>query len=381
MVFQSDGKIIILTGANDAANTFRNALVRFTADGQLDWSFGSGGFVYITWSAPRPGLAGRLAKQIVNGEERFVIAGGDNCSSGPCLRAERYTTSGTRDTTFGTGGVTTINTGWNFINALAIQSDQKVLIGGGANPIVRLNANGTADTGFGKNGISATKSGIGINVLKVLSNGKILSAGYISAGTTNNFGIGRFNTNGTLDTTFGTSGKTSVDFAGKNDIAVDLTVDAAGKILVCGEAVFTNTVPAASGYDAALIRLNTNGTLDTTFGTGGKTSLNIGGAQDLFTSVSIRANGQIVLTGEGRLPGNKADVLTARYNTNGTLDTTFGFGGWNLTDIYGGYDTGRKGLIQIDGSCSCEKFVIGASASPNVASPTPQYVVGLRYIL
>jgi uncharacterized delta-60 repeat protein len=385
MVIQGDGKILVLAGARDTnaqgVFTFSGALVRFMADGSIDAAFGTGGFLYLTWDAPK-GSPMKIAKQVVNGEERYVIAGADNCSSGPCVRAERYTAAGARDNTFGTGGVTTINTGtWNMVNAVAIQGDQKILIGGLTNPIVRLNANGTADTGFGKKGISATKSGIGIYALKVLSNGKILAAGTIWAGTANKFSVGQFNSNGTLDTTFGTGGKTSVYFAGKNDFAIDLTVDAAGKILVCGEATLTDTVPAASGYDAALVRLSPNGTLDTTFGAGGKTTLDIGGAQDEFTTVSIQANGQIVLTGEGRLPGHKADVLIARYNTNGTLDTTFGFGGWNLTDIYGGYDSGRTGLIQIDPSCLCEKFVVAAVGSANVAWPTPQYIVGLRYML
>ena len=340
MVIQSDGKIVMLATANDAANTFRNALVRFTADGSIDASFGTGGFAYITWSAPVARIAGNLAIQVVNGEQRFVVSGADDCPTGPCLRVERYTSSGTRDSTFGSGGTTIVKTGWGGA-ALAIQSDQKVLAGG-EDSMVRLNANGKADTSFGKNGIATTKSGISIKTLEVLSNGKILAAGYIANGSTNDFAIARFNTNGTLDTTFGTGGKTSVDFVGKNDLATDLTVDAAGRILVCGEAMFADTVPAASGYDAALIRLNANGQLDTTFGIGGKTSLDIGGAQDEFSSVSIQGDGKIVLTGEGRLPGITADVLTARYTENGTLDMTFDSDGWNLTDIYGSYDQRTK---------------------------------------
>lgn len=388
MVFQSDGKIVMLTLARDTAVTFKNALVRFTASGSIDGSFADGGFRYITWNAPNTGGgAAKFSIQTVNGEERFVVAGGDKCGTANCVRVERYKTDGTLDTAFGTGGVTLMPAAAWTANVIAIQpADQKILLAGsmsGPSPVARLNADGTPDTSFGPNGISATKSGIGIAELEVLSSGKIVAAGYFASKKSNDFAVARFNPNGTLDTAFGTGGKTIFDFANNsNDFVGDMAVDSAGNILICGESLFPNSRPVTpTGYDAVLIRLTANGTLDPTFGTGGKaTPLNIGNLQDYFESVSVlQASGKIVLTGEGRLAGNNAnaDILTARYNSNGTLDTTYHSTGWNLTDIYGSYDAGDRGLIQYDPACSCEKFVVAAYAQSSLGT----YMVGLRYIL
>ena len=379
MVFQSDGKIVILAYVSDTPTTFRGALVRFTADGSLDASFGSGGFAYITWG---PGGASKLAIQTVNGEERFVVAGSE-CGSG-CTRVERYTKWGVLDTTFGTGGATSLNVAWA-PSAVAIQSDQKILLAGGTNSILRLKSNGTADTTYGPNGVSTTNPGMNIRALEMLSSGKVLAGGETWNGTSWDFALFRFNTNGKLDTTFGTKGRTSVDFAGKLDIVSDLTVDASGKILVSGEAIYVDTTPYPKGFDAVMIRLKSDGKLDTTFGSGGKTApLNLGDLQDYFAAVSVQSNGKIVLTGESRLAGNNANanILTARYNANGTLDTSYQGTGWNLTEFYGSYDTGIKGTVRLDPTCNCQKFVVAGVAYTDASNAyADRYIALLRYSL
>lgn len=269
MVTQSDGKVVMLVTAKDAANTMSAVLVRLTADGGIDAAFGSGGQATVGWGTPNYCIPNNLAIQTVSGEQRFVVAGTGKCAAGNTMRVERYRNSGALDTTFGSGGATVVNTSGIDL-AMAIQSDQKILLTSGSqayNPLVRLKANGTADTSFGPNGISKTKAGIGIKKLKVLSNGKILGSGWCSNGSNYDFVVWRFNSNGTLDKTFGWQGWTLVDFAGFNDFAYGLAVDAAGKILVSGNAGDTPT-----SRHGVLIRLTSNGQLDPTFGIGGKTA-------------------------------------------------------------------------------------------------------------
>jgi len=382
MVMQSDGKIVVLAGAKDQDNTFSGVLVRFTADGSIDAAFGNGGFAYLAWGTPNYCLPQKLAIQMVSGEERFVVVGAGGCGVAPGIRVERFTEWGEPDTTFGSGGVTTVNAVWNPQDfSIAIQSDQKILLAGGANPMVRLKANGTADTTFGPNGISKTNSGIVIKKIATLSSGKIIAAGYASNGSNYDFAAVRFNSSGTLDTAFGKRGKTLVDFASKNDVATGMAVDAAGKIIISGGAGNQNNLPAGS-YRAALIRLRSDGKLDTTFGAGGKSAPL--SSSFSFGSVALQANGKIVVTGSGVPVVSASDILTARYKTNGTIDTAYHGDGWNITDIYGSDDSAVGGVIRIDPSCNCEKFVI---AGHTLTEPytglymNPRYILGIRYVL
>jgi uncharacterized delta-60 repeat protein len=378
MVFQSDGKIVMVANAGDGTGTFRSALVRFTADGSLDASFGNGGFAYVSWSTP--GIPTSMALQVINGQDYFLLAGGD---SNEKIRCERFTSAGELDTSFGSGGVASVATGGVAAHAVAVQADQKILLSGGEFPVARLNANGTPDTTYGPGGVSRTNTGILIRNLRVTASGKVLIVGDVVGakvkGTAyRDFAVARLNDNGTVDTTFGSRGKSVIDFAGKNDLGIDVAVDSTGKLVVCGEAEIA--VAQVSGYDAALLRLTANGQLDTTFGTAGKTTLDLGGHQDEYASIAIQANGKILVTGEGRLPGNNADILTARYNSNGTLDTSFNSVGWAVKDFFGTYDHGSTGLIQIDPTCACEKYVIAGMAYAD-PSTSLQDIVGLRYLL
>ena len=374
------GELVGLATATDDPNTFRNVLVRVTADGALDSTFGMSGYVYIPWTAPNSGVATKMAVQSMpDFSERILIAGGTACGGKTCTRVERYTASGDLDLSFGTNGVTILQADTSYSGAILILPDGKIVVGGGLNPLVRLNADGTPDTNFGPGGVSRTKPSVAVQTLELQNDGKIIAAGTISAGNTNNFGIARYDSAGRLDTSFGSSGKTSIDFAKLNDIAIDVAVDEFGRILVCGEATYAKTNPAAVGYDAVIVRLTPSGKLDGTFGSGGKTRLDIGGAQDEFTSIALQADGRIVVAGEGRYPGAKADVLTARYTADGQLDSTYSDDGWNLTDLSGNYDSGQSALLQYDTECGCVKLVVGALA--NGATNAPSYHAMLRYML
>ena len=383
MVFQSDGKIVVLARAHDTAGSFQAVLVRYTANGQLDATFASGGFLYIPAEAYPATFARRLIKQNIGGQEKFVVASGDKCSGVDCIRVLRYTTGGTLDESFGTGGVSTLTYPGLFITAAAVQADQKLLFGSPQRPLVRLNANGSPDSSFGSNGIATfNDSRMLISTMVARPDGTILTCGSYIGGPSPDFYVARFTSNGRSDGSFGSQGKTVIDFAGLDDSASGLTVDTAGRIIAVGSANIAGPMSAPEGLDAVIVRLTSKGSLDRTFGTNGRTSfLDIGGGEDSFRTAAIQSDGKIVASGKGSLLANSTDILVARYNANGTLDPTFHGDGWNLTDIYGAGDKGMAELLQADTACSCTKLVVAGTALTGAADVSPQYIVGLRYNL
>ena len=146
----------------------------------------------------------------------------------------------------------------------------------------------------------------------------------------------RYNTNGSVDSTFGTGGKVKTDFFGWDDFVSGLAVGADGKILLAGRA--TNG-GSASDYDFALARYNSNGSLDSSFGSGGKVTTDFSSTRDLPQTMAVQPDGKIVVAGsclDTRLFFNSA---LARYNTDGSLDFTFGNGGKVITSVEGGIET------------------------------------------
>src|SRR5215475_2173768 len=125
---------------------------------------------------------------------------------------------------------------------------------------------------------------------------------------------------GTLDASFGTGGKVTTDIAHSPDGAIALVRQADEKFVVAGNSYINGH------FDFALARYNSNGGFDTTFGTGGKVTTDIGSPYEEVTSVALQPDGKIVVAG-GAVLGLFNDFVLVRYNTNGALDITFGTGG------------------------------------------------------
>src|SRR5262245_31488051 len=130
----------------------------------------------------------------------------------------------------------------------------------------------------------------------------------------------RLLTAGALDVTFGTGGTALVDVAGGNDQAAAVAIQGDGKLVLAGTAFNSSN----NTNDFALVRLNANGSLDTTFGTNGKATADFAGAgasatTDQASAVALQSDGKIVVVGS-----SGADFAVARFNANGSLDTTFG---------------------------------------------------------
>ncbi len=187
------------------------------------------------------------------------------------------------------------------------------------------------------------------------------------------WGVARYNTDGTLDSTFGTGGKVTTDFFGLRDQANDVAIQSDGKIVVAGYA----RTPTRSD-DFALARFNTNGSLDSSFGTGGLVNTDVVPtsfvSQDQADSVKIQTDGRIVVTGftdsrAGQLSADQYDFSVARYLTNGTPDATFNpspppllpSSPGTLRIDFGQMDIPEAVAVEVDG-----KYVVaGSTNAPN----------------
>ncbi len=305
--------------------------------GSLDTSFGIGGMVLTD------GIGEAFAAALQSNGD-IVAAGG---LSGSIVVA-RYNPGGSADATFGSNGVvsTSLGTGMDQAEGVAIQPDGKIVVAGftqGATTgldfaVLRYNSNGTLDTTFGKGGIVTTDfDGLDDQAADVVlqSDGKIVVGGTatISANTTD-FAVVRYNTDGSLDTSFGTGGKVTT-FVGQFPTAERLALQSDGKIILVG----------GSGFE--LVRYNPNGTLDTSFGTGGIVSVL---PDSIAEDVAIRTNGSIVVGGTLTNGTSNTDFQIAQFLPNGTLDSSFGSGGITTTAFNGADATAFALTMQSDGS-------------------------------
>ncbi|MEX2316804.1 MAG: hypothetical protein WD669_06610, partial [Pirellulales bacterium] len=194
----------------------------------------------------------------------------------------------------------------------------------------------------------------------IAGNTKILVAGIIQttgSALQQNFGVARYNLDGTLDTSFGVSGLATIDFALSQDNAFDMVVDSLGRIIVVGSA----SIPTSA---IGVARLTVNGALDNSFSGDGKATAEPAGVGGTYTprGVALQSDGKIVVVGTRQAVGlNTQNFLTVRFEDDGDLDTTFNGTGAVQTDFSSG--TGRDNAfavaIQSDG-----KIIVGGSAQP-----------------
>ncbi|MBI5759431.1 MAG: hypothetical protein HZA46_13005 [Planctomycetales bacterium] len=238
---------------------------------------------------------------------------------------------------------------------------------------VRLNTDGTLDESFGSFGtVSTTVPGWLTSKafdVAIQADGKILVGGISLVGLDTSSGryafeIVRYNTNGTVDTSFGSNpqwpGFVLLELGRQFNVATSLALSpVTGKIAVAGYVDDTPLQTDNGDRDLALIQLNANGTVDSGFDSDGIVITDVGGFDDQVFDVTYDANEKIVVAGRGGT-ATGSDFLLARYNTNGSLDTSFGdlSTGWALADLGAG-DTATSLAIQPDG-----RIVIGGYVDP-----------------
>lgn len=263
------------------------------------------------------------------------------------------------DSTFGTFGIvkTIINAGKDHCVALAIQTDGKIVAVGHTNPgtgkdfmIARYNTNGTLDNSFGTNGVVVTQIGISddqATSIKIQSNGKIVVAGYVTNNSKKDFAVVRYNTDGTLDSSFGVNGIVNTSMSIYDDEARSVNLQNDGKIVVVGNSYI---------YAISIARYETNGMLDSTFGISGKviTLFNDtqGNGRANSNCSAIQTNGKIIIAGSISAMGQ--DFMLLRYNTDGEIDSSFGNNGMVRTAFAANYNDWINAMVlQPDGKIVC----------------------------
>jgi len=309
----------------------------WASDGVLDTTFNSpDGFVL--WDGGSGYDRGRdIALQ---SDGKILVTGYMTNGTDDDIMVIRYNPDGTLDTGFGTNGAY-IYDGGNGTDdgyAIAIQPDDKILLAGESSNgsdsdviVIRLDADGDPDSSFGTNGIYTYDGGSGYDAiidLLVQPDGSIVMCGSTNNGTDNNLMVMRLNADGALDTTFGTNGVTVCHVGNSHDFGLRLTLQNDGDILVTGGS------DNGSNYDIIVARFNTNGTLDTGFGTNGIVFYD-GGDYDRGYGIATNSNGSILVTGVRTQPGQKTtdyDIPVICFDSNGNLDTSFGNNGIVLYD-------------------------------------------------
>ncbi|MBA4015842.1 MAG: hypothetical protein C0483_01505 [Pirellula sp.] len=343
---QADGKLIVVGNSlfSSSSNNY-STIVRYNVDGTLDTSFGAEG-AYVTATGIR------LTAVKLTADGRILLAGEQNTST----YVTRLTAAGTLDTSFGLNGVRTVSTGNTAINAsfntsLAIAGDGSIAVakysstaGAYKAAVVRLTAGGSLDTSFGGGPGYVLVSFLGSldtpSDLAFQADGKIVVVGTTNSGqgSTNDYFVARLTSNGALDTTFNVTGFTRVNVGTSTtsaDTASRVAIQTDGKIVVSG----------SSSADFSLIRLNSNGTLDTTFDADGKVTTNISGT-DAGAALALQADGKIVVGGSA---ASGTDLAIARYTSAGALDTTFGTAGKATYSISTGLAESISAML-LDGS-------------------------------
>jgi uncharacterized delta-60 repeat protein len=288
---------------------------------------------------------------------------------------------GALDPTFGVGGkvLSDIQRSTDIANAVAVQPDGKLVVVGQTYQnndfsdedfvVTRYNTDGTLDKTFGFRGkvrtdfpgLAAVPSSVVIQ-----SDGKIVVAGGAFPLFTflGNFKVVRYNPNGSLDTSFGDHGIVTTTFPVGGSYAYAVALQADGKIIVAGTD-FVNFDPGEpSDTDFAVARYNPDGTADATFGNGGQVTTDFVGQEDDVFAVLIQPDGKIVAVGSANNAATYYDFAAVRYLSNGAIDTTFGVAGKVTTD-FGARDFDRpySAALQADGSIVAAGFAISANGT------------------
>lgn len=345
---QNDGKIVIAGTIGSYDNQLNQisgiGIVRYKSNGTLDSTFGTFGTVcYLD--------LGEFHSLAIQGDSKLVVAG----FKGSNFILSRFNPDGTNDNSFGDSGTVNNSSIIGLAFAVAIQKNDGKIIVAGINgsqfALARYNINGGIDNSFGTNGIVNTLIGnykCFANSVVIQNDGKIVAGGFSYNGTANNFALARYNTDGTLDSTFGNSGKLTT-IIGNDSRCNQLILQTDNKIVAAGQSY--------DGIESTfcLTRYNKNGILDNSFGTGGKVTTSFGTSNCIANSIAIQNDGKIIAGGEVR--NGPPSFALARYNNSITgINETINEE--NILEIYPNPNNGILSYRNQNDNSGCTKIEI-----------------------
>ncbi|MCB1035685.1 MAG: hypothetical protein KDD47_17825 [Acidobacteria bacterium] len=339
-----DGRVAVAGSVDTGVGGFDFGVTVLFPDGSLDSSFGGDGRVTVGFD-----LGGTLGDFVtavaVQADGKIVVAGSVAVDPTPNLDfgVVRLNADGSLDTSFDGDGRAVIpfdvfGSLQDLPQAIALQADGKILVAGFADTdvfpandedfaVARLNSDGSLDLSFDGDGKALISFGPGRDNaygLLVQSDGKIVVSGEVS-NETFDFGVARLNSDGSLDTSFSGDGKAAASFGMGNGQDQGKAVAQDGS----GRLVVVGSVSNGTDWDFGIVRFLPNGTLDSTFDGDGLAlvAFDLGEDSDIASEVAITEGGGIVVAGRAfRTPSN-TDYAIARLTENGGLDTAFGTAG------------------------------------------------------
>lgn len=313
---QQDGKIV--AAGNTNSNTF--LLMRFTADGVVDSTFGANGRVVTTFT----GKTASGNAMAIQADDKIVVAG----NVGADIGVARYTANGALDATFGASGIRIVNfdaAALETANAVLVQPNGQILVGGATQTgptgqflLLRLTSTGNISTTFGNGGRITLMPRQTYNIIYGLTlqgDGKIVAVG-LAKFTQSAFGIARFSKTGQPDSSFGTNGIVVHQFTTTNEEARDVAVQADGKLVVAGN------INDLGSLQAAMVRLKSEGGVDSTFDYDGEVRSGQNNGSFAY-SIAIQPDAKIVLGGYNYKAPTGNDFEVFRFNSPSVLPVTF----------------------------------------------------------
>jgi len=343
---------------------------RLFAAGDLDLSFGGGKIVQDFLHGNDFGFA-----VAVQSDNKVIVAGSVATATdrGNDFGVVRFNADGTLDTTFGTGGmvVTDLGSQSDGAYAVAVQPDGKIVVAGQTDSpststdfaVVRYNSDGSLDSGFGSSGIAITDFAGDSDqpaAMQLTSDGQIVVAGSSIVNGLPQFAVARYTSSGALDASFSGDGLATAEFTSGYSQAKSLAVMPDGSIVLAG----TLTDFSGIGSDYAAAHFLFDGTFDTSFGNGGWAKIDLGGDSETAYSIAAQSDGKLVLAGESFNSDTQQDDFgIVRLTSGGQLDASFGSSGIVFTDFGNDFDQASAVAVQKDG-----KIVVAGVAAVNGVS-------------
>ncbi len=352
----SAGKIVAVGSTyNNSGTPAHNdiAITRLNADGTLDTSFNSTGKNKVDF-----GFTDGARAVAIQGDGKILVGGFAYVSSKFRFAILRLLDNGSLDNTFGTSGSTTtaFTSGAQAMSMVLTSSGKAVLAGTAVNTtkstfaLAKYKTNGTIDNSFGNSGkVFTTFTGSTFDSIQSVVEDPtqgLIVAGYSTISSLNKLALAKYSSNGSLDISFGNAGTLLPSYPGNEAVANAMTLDTSNNIYITGKST-------TSGNDNVLVMKFTNtGATDNSFGTMGAVVLDLGSSQDQGTGISIDSVGRILISAKS------TNAVLIRLLSNGQLDTSFGLNG-KVDALMGGSNSQANSvLIDTNG-----KILLGGSAS------------------